>query len=197
MLLHLRELRTTAKDYQWTQSGREAFKKWYFKNFHTRQDDASIAGFKSTQDQALLKLCIGLDLAEPVEKRKYLITEELIEEGLVWFDNIEPNLIKLYSSGGRNELRAEQLKLIDIIDSRGGLMTEKEVLRITGKDMSYRDQQDSIKTLCDQDMLIKKAFIWPDDGKSGVKTWLITIKGLQSKEIQQAVLKFQSGGSPH
>lgn len=187
MLLHLRELRSTAKDYTWTEEGRIVFKKWYVKNFNTRQDDASIAGFRSTQDQALLKLCIALDLAEPKEKRRYLITKELIEEGLVWYEANDPNLIKLYSSGGRNELRAEQIKMVDLINSRGGLMTEKEVLHLTGKDLGVRDQIDSIKILCDTGELIKKPMKWPDAEKSGMKVWLVTAKGMENEKLAKAV----------
>ena len=191
MVRHLQTLHTTAKNYNWTDKGFALFTKWYNKNFYERQDDSSIAGFMSTKDQQLLKVCILLDLAE--EKPKYLINEELIEEGLIWFDQIEPNLKKLYLSGGRNELQAEWVKLLDLIDTRGGIMWEKEFLRLAGKDMSPQELYGSVKHLVDSEQLYKQAFYWPD-GNTIVKTWLVTQNGFKKPEIVKAIRHFNNNG---
>jgi len=185
MVAHLANLHTNARTYSWTAEGQRAFDKWYTKNFHERQDDSSIAGFMSTKDQQLLKLCIALDLAE--SQPRYKISEDLIVEALAWFQTIEPNLKKLYLSGGRNELAAEWVKLIDFIDANGGIVAEKELLRKLGKDMSPRELQDSLKHLVDSEQLLKKLLKWPDE-RSILKTWLITMEGLKDEKIQKVVL---------
>ena len=188
MVRHLQKLHTVAKNFAWHPKGFAAFTTWYIKNFNEREDDSSIAGFKSTKDQQLLKVCMLLNLAE--ENPTYLITEELIEEGLVWLALVEPNLKKLYLSGGRNELQAEWVKVIDVINSRGGIMAEKEFLRHAGKDLSPQELYHSVKHLCDSDQLVKQAFPYPPGGP--VKTWLLTGEGMKQPAIAKAMREFMS-----
>lgn len=192
MVAHLQKMHTTAKNFTWCPSGFKAFTTWYVKNFNEREDDSSIAGFKSTKDQQLLKVCMLLNLAE--SEPTWMITEELIEEGLAWLEVIEPNLKKLYLSGGRNELQAEWVKLLDMIDGRGGLMPEKEVMRLIGKDLSPQELYASVKHLCDSDQMLRQTMRWPDDA-SGVKTYLITGKALKSDvKILSAIKRFNNNG---
>ena len=190
MVSHLQKLHTTAKNFTWHPDGFAAFTKWYLKNFNEREDDSSIAGFKSTKDQQLLKVCMILNLAE--ENPTYEITADLIEEGLAWLELVEPNLKKLYLSGGRNELQAEWVKLIDMIDGRGGIIAEKEMLRLTGKDMSPQELFSSIKHLCDSEQLFKHPLAYPKG--SGVRVWIITPKGIKKPEVLDAVRAMTNGG---
>ena len=189
MVLHLRNLHTTSKEYKWEPAGEALFRKWYVKNFHNLPDDPNMAGFMTTKDQQLLKTCIALDLAE--EKPCYTITEELVSLGLAMFDAIEPNMPKLYASAGRNELALPQQKLIELIESRNGIMTEKEVMRLTGKDLGPMEQLSSIKFLVDTEQIWKQTFRWPDD-KAGVKTWLVSKKGMEDPKLVQMIKQFNN-----
>lgn len=186
MISHLQKMHTRARNYIWTPLGLKAYTTWYEFNFKNMPEDPVIAGFKSTKDQQLLKLCILLDLAE--SEPTFTINEDLINTGLVWFDQIEPNMPKLYASAGRNQLALPQQRLLELIESRGGIMSEKEVMRLTGKDLSPQEQFIIIKHLTDTDMMIKKAFPYPKGGT--VKTWLITSKGILNKEVKEAMSEF-------
>ena len=190
MVTHLRNLHTTSREFTWTPEGKKYFEKWYIKNFHELEEESNVAGFKGTLDQQVLKLAMMLDLAESTPA--YLITKDLIQEAVSWFDAIWPNLAKLYSSGGRNELAMQHSKVLDLIDSRGGLITEKEFLRLTGKDMNMREQQETIKHLCDSDQLIKSAFKYPQD--KPLRTWLVTAKGLSQPDVRQAYNAMRGNG---
>lgn len=182
MVMHLQNMHTTSREFTWHADGMKLYREWYVKNFNEMQDETNVAGFQGTLDQQLLKLVMLLDLAN--SSPGYIITAELIEEGLTWLTALWPNLVRLYSSGGRNELAMQHSKVLELIDSRGGIIAEKEFLRLTGKDMNMREQQETIKHLVDSDQLLRQAFKYPEN--KAMKTWLITAKGMAQPDIRKA-----------
>lgn len=186
MVKHLQSLWTTPRDFTWTESGKTYYKKWYQHNFDNVPDDPTMQGFMATKDQQLLKVCMLLDLAE--EKPNYQITPDLLETGLAMFSAIEPNMPKLYASSGRNELALPQQKLIELIESRGGVMSEKEVQRMTVKDMSPSEQFNSIRWLVETETLVKHLMSYPDE-KSAKRIYLISASGMKNEKVKLALLK--------
>lgn len=159
MVAHLRGLRSTAREYKWVGRSQQKFDEWYIKNYNTAYDDGSIAGFMSSKDQQIIKLVMLLDLAE--SEPKYCITEDLLDEALTWYEGIQPGLIKLYTSGGRNELAAIQNTLLEVIRQRGGIITEKELVKIANKDMNEQDFRQSIQYFLRTEAIGQKTFRWP------------------------------------
>ena len=93
---------------------------------------------------------------------------------------------KLYASAGRNELALPQQRLVELVESRNGLIPEKELLRLTGRDLQPAEQFSIIKHLCDTDQLYKIAFKWPDD-KAPLRVWIITPEAGKREEVLKAV----------
>lgn len=144
---HLRKIQAKAGRFTWSKDGREFFKKWYAGNFHNLPDDIHLQSFYANKDKQLLKICQCIDLAD--ETPKLEINQQLLEAGLTFFDSFEANLPKLYLSGGRNELAIHQLRIIELIDSLGGGIEKKDLLRRTAKDFSPFEQLSTIRFLQD------------------------------------------------
>ena len=186
---HLRRIQANSREYSWDDDAVKFFDAWYVKNKANLPEDNILRGFMRTKDQMLLKLCIALDLAE--ENPKYRITVELLELALAWFGSIEPNMPKLYSSAGRNELAIVQQRLIELINQRGGIISEKELLKISGKDMSPFEQTQSMQFLIKTDQIIQKLFSYPEPN-SPPRVWMITPNALRENAKVRAALNLSN-----
>jgi len=190
MIKHLQSLQQYAKVYTWAPEAELFFDSWYTKHKKNMPEDAIMRGFMRTKDQQLLKTCMLLDLAE--SSPSYRITVDLLELGLALFGEIEPNMPKLYMSAGRNELALPQQKLLELIENRKGLITEKELLRLINRDLNPMEQFTVLKHLQDTDQIFKMAFRWPDDEKEPVRTWVFTPASLQDVALVKAIRKYNA-----
>lgn len=184
MIQKLQFIQSNSWDYTWDADAIAFFDKWYAHHKKNLPEDTIMRGFMRTKDQQLLKCCMLLDLAEPTPTKR--ITIPLLELGLALFGSIEPNMPKLYASAGRNELALPQQRLVELVESRNGLIPEKELLRLTGRDLQPAEQFSIIKHLCDTDQLYKIAFKWPDD-KAPLRVWIITPEAGKREEVLKAV----------
>lgn len=187
MIRHLQKLQLSSKKYTWDKNAETYFDAWYIKHKKNMPEDAIMRGFMRTKDQQVLKILMLCDLAS--SSPQYRVTVELIELVLALFGAIEPNMPKLYASAGRNELALPQQKLLELIATRGGLITEKELMRIVNRDLNPMEQASVMRHLTETDQLFKAAFRWPDDEKTPIKTWLFLPEALKDAKLLAAVKK--------
>lgn len=187
MKAKLKAIATNAREYKWTVEALGFFDNWYAltKAEVTRHSDHFMRGYFRNKDQQLLRVCILLDLAE--EEPQYLITQELLEKGLAFFEVIEPNLPKLSNASGRNELAVPQQKLLDFMESQGGVLSEKKLLVATETEMSTAEQMSVIRYLESTDRLVRKSINWPPvgpDGKPGPLRVMIFLPFVYQRFVQ-------------
>lgn len=139
--------------FQWTPDGLTFFKEWYKQHWATMPDDKILRGFLRTKDQKLLKTAMWLDLAE--DKPTYIITPSLLEESLFFFNQIEPNMPKLYMAAGRNELALPQQGILDLLELNEGILQDRELLRKIDKDFTPDEKTKVLKNLQQLGSLVK------------------------------------------
>jgi hypothetical protein len=185
MKAHLQGIQGQAREYKWGHGAEDYFDSWYRKNKASLPEDKILRGFMRTKDQMLLKTCIALDLAE--YQPSYEISIDGLETTLALFANFEPNMPKLYASAGRNELAVHQNNLLDLIDQRGGIIAEKELLMLMNKEMNGFEQTQSLAFFLKTEQLFQRVFQWPDQTKAP-RNWIITPKALGNERIRKAFL---------
>lgn len=164
-------IHSNAREYKWADStARTYFHQWYRENKLNVPSDPMLRGFKSTKDQHVIRVAILLDLAE--DTPEYVITQHHIEVSLAFFEAIECNIPKLSVASGRNELAAPQAKLIELIESRGGLIPFKKLMAETESNLSPMEQLSVLRHLTDTDRLIRKTLKVGDD--TIAREWVFT-----------------------
>lgn len=142
---HLKAIKEGHARYNWDDQARRLFHEWYEKHKKNLPEDEAIRGFMRSKDQQLLKVVIGLDLAE--HNPTYRITCEGIEIGLAMFDVIEGNMARLYTASGRNELALPQQEILELLRHNHGCIEERQLLRITDKNIGPMERFTILKNL--------------------------------------------------
>lgn len=150
-LLHLQKVSKTVGVFQWTPEAKKWFSDWYLGLKFP--DDEVMAGYYRSKHVMLLKLVQLLALAE--KTIKLTITPELLEEGAAHLEVIETNMPKLSVAAGRNELAVPQQALLMLLEKNGGMMLEKDLLRMTGKDLGPMEQLSVMRFLSETDQIVK------------------------------------------
>ena len=122
-------------------------------------------GFRKTKDEQLIKVCMLLAACEP--EPRLLLTKELFELGLAWFDSIEANMSELSVAAGRNELALPQQRILDMINSNGGMLQETKILIETSKDLNPAEQWTVLRHL-ENTYQVHKASLSPNGSVSKI-----------------------------
>lgn len=140
MVKNLAKIKTLVGEYTFTEEGRVFYNEWYLKKhaFMLTITDQVFRGYIRSKHVKLLKVCMLWDVSSG--KPSWKFTKELLTIGLGLLDSIEPNIPKLFTSAGRNELAAPQAAIIDLLKTNGGMMAERDLERITTKDLNFAEQ---------------------------------------------------------
>lgn len=95
--------------------------------------DPLMAGFARTMFTQALKISMLLALGE--YEVKLLLTKQHFGKALLFLQEILPNMERLFLGAGRNVLSVPMQHIVDMIEQNGGMMPEKDVRRIAGKDL--------------------------------------------------------------
>lgn len=148
---HLKKIKQLVGPFQWEPDAKKYFDHWY----RNKQvpDDPIMRGYYTSKHDQLLKVAMGLCLAE--REPRLLITVPHLEVGLATLDSIEDNLPKLSMAAGRNELAIPQQQLLDLIEKHGGWWPEKWVLRDTSAFLNPQEQWSVVRFLVDTEALYR------------------------------------------
>ncbi len=140
VLAHCIRIKDFCGEVVWSKEAEIYYDKWYITNRSITATDSIMAGYYQTKHIQMLKVCMLLLASEYCPKPSLLLTVPIIERALALMEAVETNLPKLFVSAGRNELAAPQQKILDLIEAHGGMMAEREILKLTSKDLSPSEQ---------------------------------------------------------
>lgn len=166
VLKHCIRIKDMSGQVIWTKDAEVYYDDWYYKNRKIVSNDSIIAGYLQTKHIQMLKVCMLLIMGEYDVKYPLTLTAEVIQMALALMESPEKNLPKLFISAGRNELAAPQQRVIDLLEQHNGIMAEKEVLRLSGKDLNFAEQTGVLAFLTKTGQIYKGQY---DD--AGVKRW--------------------------
>lgn len=126
---HLKKITKMAGEFKWTPDAREFFSAWH-KSLPIPEDPI-IAGFYEAKDVLAQKITMLLALSQTEPKLEF--TVDALKVGIATLEAIEDNLPRLTAAAGRNMLAVPQQQLLEVIRTRGGMMSEKEFHLIGGK----------------------------------------------------------------
>lgn len=171
---HLRRIVTLSGPFVWAdQAARDYFDKWF--TTLPNQEDEVLEGFYEAKDVLALKVAMLLGVAQPEPDLR--LTVPLLTKAIGVLENIEDNLPKLSMAVGRNDLALPQQRLIEMLEGKGGWMTEKSLSINLDKDLNSSEQYSTIRHLITQGRIYKEQVRFP----SGVvRTMVMTAEKYKS-----------------
>jgi hypothetical protein len=165
---HLQKIVSFRGPFQWEEGVRPVFDKWF--TSLPEQTDEVLEGYYETKDVLVQKVAMLLAMAQP--EPKLVFTLELIQNAIAFIECIEENLPKLTIAAGRNELAVPQQQMLDLLNSHGGLMMEKDWHFETGRNMTEREYFDA-KSFFTRTEVVKE-FSWAiPNSKPKKMVWMI------------------------
>lgn len=185
----LQEVRKITGVFRWAESGRKFYEPWY------REKHASMAkisnqvmrGYVSTKHIQLFKVCMLLDCCS--DKPMFLMTDELLQHGLSFLDAIESNMPKLSLSSGRNVMVGPQQKILEMLETSDGWMTEKQLKRQIEQELTPMEIMSVFRHLEDTDQIVKRLFPVPNSEGKPVERWMILLPWKFDEQIKSGAIK--------
>lgn len=154
-LEHLRTLKKVAGRFVWeNKEASDFYDNWYVK--FVKPNDPLMAGFYRSKHIQIIKLMMLYGLADYKPNLKLLMTKDNFILAKATIEAIEPGMERLFFASGRNELSVPMQKLLDLVESNGGWMPEKELKTKIGKDLSPVEIFQVWNYLKDTDQLVVK-----------------------------------------
>lgn len=162
LVARLREARKLVGQFQWAPSGQKFFEPWYIKkqNSLASIENAIMRGYVSTKHVQLFKICMLLDVVS--DKPMFLFTDELLDLGLSFLNVFEPNMPKLSLASGRNELMGSQQKVLEMLEQSGGMLPEKQLMKLVEVDLKPFEIPSMFRHLIDSGQVVKKEVNLPN-----------------------------------
>lgn len=111
---------------------REFYEEWY--RAKRPPSDPMMEGFYSSKHVQLLKGAMLLTMSDHLDLRLRVETMQVM---LGLLDRIEPNMMTLYSGMGRNPLAGPTERLLALVESKDGIIPEKEFMLAAQRDMNH------------------------------------------------------------
>lgn len=167
MVKRLAKIKTLVGEYTFTPEGRVFYNNWYYEKhkYMLTITDQIFRGYVRSKHIKLLKVCMLWDASSGNPSWKF--TVPLLEIGISLLNTIEPNIPKLFTSAGRNELAAPQQAIIELLHSNGGIIPERDLLKMTSKDLDPDNQYKSLNFLRTTGQIFKVQF-----NDKGVDRWV-------------------------
>lgn len=158
-LEHLRYVAKMVGRFTWTDEARNYFENWY-KNMRPPEDEI-MEGYYESKHIQMLKIAMGLAVMDAVPS--LVLDVPHLKEAIAHLDIIEENMPKLSVAAGRNELAIPQQRILELIDTHGGFVPEKQLLAETDKDATPMEQLTLLRHLEDTDRIVRKVLQLPTD----------------------------------
>ncbi len=167
LISRLQDVRKCVGQFQWDPTGKKFYEPWYRKkqNSLATIENKIMRGYISTKHIQLFKICMLLDVVS--DKPMFLLTDELLQFGLSFLDVFEPNMPKLSAASGRNELMGSQQKVLEMLEQNGGMLPEKQLMKLVEVDLKPFEIPSMFRHLIDSGQVVKKEWNMPNS--EGVK----------------------------
>ena len=131
VILRTKQVAQLVGPFQWGPGCQEFYDHWYMSI--KDPSDPLMEGFYSSKHVQALKVAMLLTAADHLD---LTLRTETVQVAIGLLDRIEPNMLTLYAGMGRNPLTAPTEHLMAMMESRDGIMTEKDFMMIAQKDMN-------------------------------------------------------------
>lgn len=167
LVARLQDVRKVVGQFQWCPTGRKFYEPWYIKKQSSLAsiENSIMRGYVSTKHVQLFKICMLLDVVS--DKPMFLFTDELLQFGLSFLDVFEPNMPKLSLASGRNELMGSQQKVLEMLEQNGGMLPEKQLMKLVEVDLKPFEIPSMFRHLIDSGQVVKKE--WEIPNGEGIK----------------------------
>lgn len=157
-VVHLAKIQNISGPFSWDSEATKAkFDTW--NRSLPKVEDEVMAGFYRNKDILALRTAMCIALAQP--EPKLLLTWELIETAIAFLYTVEEHLPKLTVAAGRNVLSVPTQELLQMLEAKGGEVSEKEFHRVATKQMMESEYMSVKKALKETDQI----FIVPKELK--------------------------------
>lgn len=147
---HLQRVANTVGPFQWRNAeDREFYDKWYLGMVFP--SDKLMAGFYNSKHIQVLKVTMLLALAQ--YEIELTLTKERLSDAIEIVNNIEPGMEKLFASSGRNELVGPMNRILELLESVGGMYPEKRLQADMDKDLEPQQQYALLRHLDSTDRI--------------------------------------------
>jgi len=141
---HLHKVNATVGTFRWRSEEDQLFyDRWYVGL--KSPPDPLMSGFYNSKHIQVLKVAMLMALAE--YDIKLLLTRELLEQAISMVDLIEPGMIALFASSGRNELIGPMNRIIEAVEGHGGVLPERLLRGVMDRDLNPQEQYSMIRHL--------------------------------------------------
>jgi hypothetical protein len=182
LLNHLIKVESAVGQFTWEPEAREEWEKWYhtYKKRDKSQEDDFMKGYMSGKRDLVLKLTMLLALAE--EEIRLIITKNNFLLALSHLTVIETNMHKLFAGSGRNELAGPTQDILNRLESKGGMIQEKELDVQMRKELGPMEYQMIIRSLKKTEEIFEQDILF---GKVSKRMILTKKKYAELVEAQQ------------
>jgi hypothetical protein len=136
----LEKIKNLAGEFKLTKDAQEYYNNWYVQNREKMKtvNDLVYKGYLRSKHIQGLKVAMLRNVASG--NPTWLLSREDLVIAFALLDLIEPNIPRLFQTAGRNELAAPQQRILDLLESHNGILPEREVLRLSGRDLNPSEQ---------------------------------------------------------
>lgn len=155
------DIRKLTGQYVWG-DGFKDYSLWYQKTHKQRSVETNevMRGYLKSKHIQLFKVMMLLDIAS--DKPMFTFTKDLVEEGLVYLNSVELNMPKLSLASGRNELMGSQQKVLEMLEQSGGMLPEKQLMKLVETDLKPFEIPSMFRHLIDSGQVVKKEVNLPN-----------------------------------
>lgn len=176
-IAHLHSLELITGEFKWASEADWDYAATWKVNQRIPQDPL-MAGFARTMFTQALKIAMLLALAE--YKVELLLTKQHFGKALLFLQEILPNMERLFLGAGRNTLSVPMQNIIDLLENHGGMLPEKEVRRIAGRDLQPFELASVLEHLRTTDQIVMGKI----KDKNGVERLMLLTKR-KAEEVKE------------
>jgi hypothetical protein len=183
------DIRKITGVFKWEPTGRKFYEPWYIAKQRSlaTMTNSLMAGYTSTEHVQLFKVCMWLDVIS--DKPMFMFTGDLLEHGLSFLDAIKRNMPKLSMNAGRNEMAASYVKAIEMLESAGGIMPKKWLMRQLETELSPFETANALRHLEETDRLVVKLMKWPNGQGVDIERWMALTVERWNKGVKEGQFK--------
>lgn len=164
---------------KFTPKAKDIYAKWYTDELRKPPIEPLMRGFASSKHTQMLKVATLLTLLDTDD---LLLTEETILISIQLIQNTLPGMEELYKGAGRNELARPTERLMEWLNSRGGVVAEKEFLLVANRDMDPRESYSVLMHLKNTEQIVILEQTLPNGNKKRLIATPVKATELASKK---------------
>lgn len=133
---HLQKISTIVGRFTWERAAWQFYSHWY-ETTNFESPNKLMSQFNSSLNTTVVKVAIALALNE--DEPRLVLSEQNIKDAIGALKSLEPSMLALFSSIGRNELMPAISRLLLILDQNHGRILDGDLLRELTNDLSITE----------------------------------------------------------